>query len=281
MKLITPNSNLFKEVNWSEFSQWSKLSICDVKENYDGKFTSAIDQATLLVSDSLEPSDVIDAMVKNKSFHLVQKNQETFSNKIKVAAELMTQPNKYFDGIGKILLSSVLKKVEFKFSDPKHKKDMKETLLKFVQELGSQNVSESAEAIIEELYMNSILDAPIEAKKKNMQSDKYEKGFQAKITIELGEKDLVISCEDPFGSLDITKFLGRMSEVYSKGAGEVINLKGTGGAGLGCIIMFEHSSCMHIGVDREKKTIVTCVVPLGMSYRQRAQIKKSLHMFVV
>jgi hypothetical protein len=69
-----------------------------------------------------------------------------------------------------------------------------------------------------------------------------------------------------------------MDEVYKKGAGEAMNLREDGGAGLGCVIMFEHCEALFLGVMPGQKTLVSCIVPLGMSYRQRDQVKKSLHL---
>jgi hypothetical protein len=274
LKLVHPQAAIFSEINPQDFSRWDKIKLYDAAE----KNFSEVNLFSILVSDQLEPSDVIHKIVDSGTHHLFQKNKSSFPDDLKTISELVSNPNSYFEEVGASLIRNIKGKIQYSFSSPAEKPKLKEELMKFVDRIKSQNVSESAEAIVEELYMNAMLDAPRESAKNSGVANKYENGEYATMRMYMNDTDLVISCEDPFGSLDIKKFVGRMHEVYKKGAGEVINLKGTGGAGLGCIIMFEHSKAIYLGVRKGKQSVVTCVVPLGLSYRQRAQVKKSMHL---
>jgi hypothetical protein len=129
--------------------------------------------------------------------------------------------------------------------------------------------------------MNAVIDAPREYSRMGNGAKTYQSGMQAKFYLQTSENRLAIACEDPFGALDIEKFIGRMNEVYQKGAGEVINLYRPGGAGLGCVLMFENCISMYLGVSSGKMTLVSCVLPLGVSYRQKAALKKSLHLIQI
>jgi hypothetical protein len=54
-----------------------------------------------------------------------------------------------------------------------------------------------------------------------------------------------------------------------------------GGAGIGCVILFENSVSLIIGVNPGVQAKVTCILPMGVSNRQREKMKKSLHWFHV
>lgn len=274
LKIMNPQSELFKSIDKNDYAQWAQVTLYDAAE----KTFPGMNSQSILVSEILEPSDVVLKMVDSGSNHIFQKNVKGFSEDLKKVCEFVSNPQVYFSNAGKNLLDNTKYSTEFAFSTTAEKSKLKEELMKFVEKIKSQNVHESAEAIIEELYMNAMLDAPREALRLNVPDNKYQTGEKAIMRMFMNDSELVISCEDPFGSLDIKKFVGRMHEVYKKGAGEVINLKGIGGAGLGCIIMFEHAKAIYLGVNKGKQSIVTCVVPLGMSYRQRAQVKKSIHL---
>lgn len=127
--------------------------------------------------------------------------------------------------------------------------------------------------------MNAVFDAPREAVKFGG-SDKQQ---MAEIFLAHSSKSLQISCSDLFGSLDVSKFLRRMNEIYEKGVGNAINLsvERGAGAGIGCVILFENCTSLILGVRHGKITKVTCVIPLGMRSRQREQMKKSLHWFEI
>jgi hypothetical protein len=165
--------------------------------------------------------------------------------------------------------------VVLKFKDSNDKKNLKDSAMTFINEIGSDAVTQAADAIIEELYMNAIIDAPREAQKQNWNLPVNP----SELFLARSDKVLQISCLDYFGSLDVNKVFRRMAEVYEKGAGQAINLNSGSGAGIGCILLFENSSGMVFGVRPKEKTKVTCLVPIGISNRQRAQMKKSLHWF--
>lgn len=230
-------------------------------------------QTTLLISDQLEPNQVVAALIQSSAQHLFQKNGDRFVEEFDSTVQMMKSPADYFSKGVLAILPDPTSHVQISYKSPQDKARMKEESSKFVLSLNSQNAAESAEAIVEELYMNSVIDAPREAKKLGF----AETSESCLMELAANENRLVISCQDPYGSLDTKKFFQRMHEVYVKGAGDAINLTQAGGAGLGCVILFEHSARLILGVDKGKATRVTCVVPVGYSHRQRAQMKKSLH----
>ncbi len=234
----------------------------------------------IVVSNALEPNQVVENLIDKKAAHIVQKNKNHYSEDILIAGNLILDPASYFNSLGSSLVSDPMKELKLEFSGPKDKSTLKSRVFDFLGEVVNQNVTESVEAIFEEMYMNAIIDAPKEAARNGHAVSSYDDGRKSSLHLLMTENKFVITCEDPFGSLLVEKFLLRMKEVYATGAGAAINFR-EGGAGLGCVIMFEHCSHLFLGVIPGQKTVVSCIVPTGLSYRQRANIKKSLHLIKV
>lgn len=228
----------------------------------------------ILVDENLDSKSVVSVLCDHSLKHLVQKNTSLFEEDLWTTGHIANRPELYFSEGAKSLLENSTSSYVIEFTQRPDKVKLKEESNKFVADGGNQSLIEAADAVVEELYMNAMIDAPKEGALRGIPA--YGKGINT-LELERNETRLVISCTDPYGALDVNKFLSRMNEVYSKGAGEVINLRGKGGAGLGCVIMFENSMAMYLGVDKNKCTRVSCVLPIGMNNRQRANVKKSLH----
>lgn len=264
------NDPLFESLEALDESQFPSVTLCRLPHWSGGE-----PEKTIVIEDSMEPAQVVIEAFGKKIPSIIQKNEKRFESDIANAARLKEFSSEYFKSNYTYFSDPVQFMQTLVFSKTEHKAKMKEDALATIEKLNSPAVSQAAESIIEELYMNAVIDAPREAKKMGLTGS----GTDCNIFIAAGEHDLQISCSDPYGALDISKFIARMNEVYEKGAGEVINLTAAGGAGLGCVILFENSYTMILGVESNVITKVTCTIPLGISSRRRAQMKKSLHWF--
>lgn len=276
MKIVHPNSPLLQQLltdGAAELHVGVGCSLADAKLLLPGQ---RLDVQTVLAAEELDPSQVVSHLLDSGVNHLVQKNAKHFTKDICLSFDLLKKAESYFLNPGAFIAGPAEDSVEVTFSTTLDKAGMRRQISQFLAKISSQNVIESAEAVVEELYMNAMLDAPREAAKRGQVNCTYDLGLHSVMRLHLVKDRLIVSCEDPFGSLDHRRFLKRMSEVYKKGAGESINFR-EGGAGLGCVIMFEHSESLYLGVVPGQRTVVSCVIPVGMSYRQRAQVKKSIH----
>ncbi len=271
-------SSLFEGLDWAQISCSPQVQFCDLELIPPEDVKNQNPSKSILVCDNLLPEQVVSTLVDNPFQSLVQKRDSYFLQDLNASGDFLLNPESYFVDGGRRIVSNVENEIEIKFSSTMQKSQLLEQIEEFIGKFGSQNVKESGNAIVEELYMNAMFDAPKEAASKGQKNCSYEDGNSSIIRLFKSEGRLVMTCEDPFGSLDIRKFLKRMDEVYKKGAGDAINLRGEGGAGLGCVIMFEHCEALYLGVIPGQKTLVSCVIPLGLSNRQRAQVKKSLHL---
>lgn len=249
------------------FPEINVYSVKDVGNHSQG--------ASVFIDENLEPDQVVDVITKEDIHHVVQKNQGRFEGSLISTGRLVSALADYFRSDYCFFTDPPLDSLQINFRGPSEKPRLKQELMDFSLKTQSPSVQSSADAVVEELYMNAVIDAPREAARRGQPAvDK-----DCEIFLTRNAQWYQISCSDPYGSLEVRKFLGRMHEVYSKGAGEAINLDNAGGAGLGCVILFEQSSCLILGVEPGIRTKVTCLIPLGVSNRQRAQMKKSLHWF--
>lgn len=242
-----------------------------------GNFDSNQDKADIYIEDSLSPKDVVKAVLDKDIHHLIQINPNYFATDIKSAAPLAKHPENYFKEDYLVIEGDSAKSLKIQINSPDEKKSVLSTVLAFIDTLKSSMVKQAATAVIEELYMNAILDAPKEAALRG--NNKQAQG--PILFIAHNATHLQISCTDHYGSMELKKFVARVHEVYDKGAGESIRFEGDGGAGIGGYLLFENCSTLVVGVKPDQATKVTALIPLKVSHRVLCGMKKSIHGFVV
>ena len=273
MKPHASDRVFFSDLSPELIKAWSSVSVCRLQH-----FESSKAKSSVVVEESLEPSEVVARVKENNVRHLVQKNPDRFDQDLMRAGYLIESSEHYFSKNASMIGEEIDDSLELVFSTNSDKNVLKKATLDFVESLGSQAVNEAANAIIEELYMHAVIDAPKEATKVGLPIS--ARSCELFLAVSHERKSLQISCTDFCGSLEIGKMINRMDEVYQKGAGQVMNMQSeAGGAGIGCVILFENCSSLILGVKRGVQTKVTCLVPIGISNRKRAEIKKNLPWF--
>lgn len=272
MKRWPEESPIYQDIDWKELEP---SSIELLKLEKDSHFSSEEIQNKILVADSLDPEDVLRFMAHFNCEQIIQKRSSCFVHDIQKLQSLKNSSDLYFASGGSVFLQKIENSTEIPFKKSEDKNALMTSITEFTEKFCSGTVQMSVRAIAEELFMNATLDAPREAVKKNIKIDTLPPNL---MRIYKGPDRLLISCEDPYGALPLEKTIQRMDQVYTVGAGTAMNLKAGEGAGIGCVIMFEHSEAMIFGVQPMKKTLVSCLIPLGMSLKQREQLKKSIYL---
>lgn len=226
------------------------------------------------VGEDLPAAEVVRRVAGAGCKSLIQYNAEWFHRDLRGSLELRRDAGAYFARAGALLLGGVEQSWTWSFARREEKYLVKDRLLTAASAV-TEAARESLSLIFEELFMNAVIDAPREAEKRG-----FAPPADATSTMTLtrfGHR-VCLSCRDPYGTLKIPKFVGRMDQVYSQGAGNVINLQSErGGAGLGCVLLFEHSTVLALGVEDGRRTVVSCVLPTQLNHRQKDAVRKGLH----
>lgn len=271
MKILTPESNILKEISEDLLARFPGVNLVDA-----GLFSGELPPNSIVVSDNLEPRQVVEAFSNGVKSHLVQYNRNFFEHDIETTAALIESPELYFGNPGPVVLNQSCKFKSFDFSSKNDKIDLLKNVEIFLAENVTESVQDAAFRIIEELYMNAILDAPVEATKNELAQTSASKK-SAQLTLCLSDHYLSITCKDPYGSLVPVNLLNRLNKVYKEGAGNAMQMKSGQGAGIGCVLMFEQCSALYFGVKKGIATVVSAVISHKLSNKQRAEFKKSFH----
>lgn len=230
---------------------------------------------SICVADNLSPERVLGTVLEKNIHHLLQINSKRETSDLRIAQDSFNLKNSYFES--EFCFFQPVNKNFLPFLGAKEKSILRDKVASCVDHFQSENLTASVFAVFEELYMNAVIDAPREASKLGSPTISKANEF----FIASSADTLQISCSDFYGALNIEKLLLRMHQVLCQGVGESINFKSTGGAGIGCVLLWEQSISLIIGVKAGVQTKVTCILPVGVSNRAREKMKKSLHWFQV
>ena len=150
-----------------------------------------------------------------------------------------------------------------------------------VAEKITRPIEETARTIVDEMFSN-VMQAPIDENGnrifENAKDQKIEMSLGlnafARLTLAHDDDRLLISMEDPCGSLSHEGLWSSLTEAFDPGSAE---LGIPNNARLGMKIMIESCSEFAIVSKKNIMTSVNCSVKLGVSGRDRSQMSKSLH----
>jgi hypothetical protein len=229
---------------------------------------------SILISDQLDIYSVINEINLNKFSAILNKRSPYYVRDVIRTSKIMEKPELYFKDPLKLVFEEVPRSFRINFNKKEDKQRIINEAVYFFKQIRSTMALEAIYAVIEELFMNAVYDAPREAQKLNY-------GLEVKdseLLISHDSELIIISCIDYYGSLNIQKFLNRMQLVTNTGAGDSINMDvDKGGAGIGCYILFNHCLDLIIGVNHGVATRFTCIFPFRMGQKNFSSITKNIH----
>lgn len=242
----------------------------------------------------LSPQEILRFATENGFLHLCQKDGFNFDNEVKVSSNLISDPEAFF----KFPISSILspenvtsenEKQAIRIDQPFDSSAQKRVLLEQIQtymagQKLSQTLIDDVSAVADEFITNAVFNAPFVDMRTNtnpglnrLGSDvKLDPGKAGRLLMAHDETQIVIGCEDPFGSLNLSHYLNKIRTTYLRGPAATMNF-GSGGAGLGSYIIFNAGSSLFFGVKKSRVTLLCCAIPLKMSFKKRVQLPKHLH----
>lgn len=248
----------------------------------------------VITAETLEPAIIVDLVKGGYSFVVQTKEQPSLAW-LEGLGKMVEEKNRFFSLRGRPLLQSEVQRTdEWMLQSASEKTSMLEVLEQLIEDKGNQAFRQAVTAIVQEMTMNALLDAPREAERQGAVSgelaqktsgaphepaQKISSASSIRLSLAWTEDEVLLSCSDPFGSLDPGKLFSRMSLVYEQGMGEVMSYAPGTGAGIGCVLIFESCSVFALGVKPGRETLVCAVVPRFLSNRKRAEVRKSLMFF--
>lgn len=246
------------------------------------------------IAEALEPQEIIRLAVENGFNQICQKTGHEFSKEMAAAQLLARTPQSFFDfPIASIFspdhLSADAEKTfvffDQKFNSTAQKPETLSKLFAAFEKAGiSSSVTQDATMVADEFFTNALFNAPFVDPATNKNPNvvrqntvvNYDGGKEGHLFAAKDEKRLLIGVRDPYGTLDLKFFLGKIKATFDKGPEQTINF-GPGGAGLGSYMIFNVGVSFYFGVLPKHETILCCVIPLGISDRRRAMLPKNLH----
>lgn len=253
-----------------------------------------VDSACVAVCENHEPEAVLRLATDFHLTHICQKNGFEFDSEIRSANVLVESPDVFREfPLASILQPTALNaaserdliRVEEVFDSSMRKRAVLQSLIKGLEsEAISQTMIDDISAVADELFTNAVYNAPFVDLATHLNPGisrhdvdiKYDGRRQGRLFLARRDSRLLIGCEDPFGSLDLMRYLNKIKDAYLRGPTATMNF-GPGGAGLGSYIIFNSGSSLYFGVWPGQATILCAVIPLGLSNRRRVQLPKHLH----
>lgn len=248
---------------------------------------------TILLSEGLTCHDFINLVINNQINHVVQGEaiQEGKNKNLKFAKSIIQDDKKFFDNPVDFMTKNEesrffnddFKVFRYIANNKFDKESTVEALLNDVNKLTLRDsTKESCLLIAEELLMNMVYDAPryfdllpAEVKAKRIP-------FRSSELILIYSSELIVFiASDTYGSVDLNKLLSRLLYCYSTDKIMLNMNEGTGGAGYGCRMVYDHSTSLILAVNPGIQSIVAAILPNGISQSKIKRIDKSLHVFKI
>lgn len=259
-----------------------------------GQIPAGIDAQCIGLAEALTPENVLRFATDNQLKHVCQKQGFEYARELESANAIVNGPDCFRQLPGATILTpydltptseSKLMSVNAFFDGSDHKRDVLELVTREMNlRAHSQTLVEDVISVADELFTNAVYNAPFvdlvtqvnPGISRHDTQVRFESGKRARLFLAEDQTRLVIGCEDPFGSLNLNRWLGKIKDTYVRGPAATMNF-GPGGAGLGSYIIFNAGSSLYFGVWPGQATVLACVIPLRMSLRKRTLLPKHLH----
>lgn len=175
---------------------------------------------------------------------------------------------------------------ELEISSSAERQDINDKVADYLKDLGLRtSLISRCQAVIEELLMNAIYDAPVDSSGKALHNHKsrretivLEKHQKGKLRFATDGLYLAVSVEDPFGAFKKETIFKYLEENYCSVPENMLVHPDKGGAGKGLFIISENSDLVIYNIARGRKTEVIVLFDLNPLKDKK---NTSLHYFEV
>jgi len=300
MNLIKP-SNLLIERYESQLSKVKSQSIKELLKDLividferEKTFVDINPKKTIFVGDENSVHEIIISMRKNRIQHFVQTSRNDFFYDLFASALMLKSPMDFINNPVPFFVTSFKSETEtnetkkkstyYQFNSTKDKDVILSSVSQFFKDHPKiKNLEARGILIVDELMMNSLFNAPINSQRKYLfkywdrrKDVSYPKTAKnARIFLSYDEDRLLISCVDPFGSIDEKELFDCLEEVFLSNS----KVKSTNerSLGLGCKLMIDNSIGFYVVVRKYEQSLVCCTLPVGTGHIEIDKMPKNLH----
>lgn len=245
----------------------------DEPHTSDPKNSLHQDTTTFIYSDSWKENEILGLASTGLFPCLLNSSSPFFESHLRSSLLIQTNPSEFLTNPLPFLFQSEPLSLTLSFHKKSDKLEMMRQFEAFVSLTKSQLALDNVRILFQELFMNALYDAPNEAKKLGFATDKKNR----QMLFAFDTDKLIISCFDPYGSLDPLSLIKRIEKIIHSSTAQVINFDpNKGGAGIGCSLLYRYSSHLSLVVEEGKRTRVTCTIPLKMSQRKFELLEKNI-----
>lgn len=243
------------------------------------------DQNCIRIVKSVQPAEVIGMIGDPSVRHVIQEDGWDFPAELEAAKTMIERPEDFISNPLSVILGrpQLAPGQSFHLSSQLDEKKTK-TLFQFELFLtsltGSRSIADQAMMIADEFYTNAT-----KASKTTDSAGNLSSGANAGLA-NTGQVDffsgtfggrLVIGCRDPFGKLETSTIIERLTSCYQKGVAQSIR-HGTGGAGIGTFMVFDACISYYAMVHKNHHSVVCAVLPLSSKRKDAEGLSKNIHL---
>lgn len=221
-----------------------------------------------------------------KAKHVIQTTSPFRDAELASSIALIEDPDLYFKSPLLVALDpkgqakQPLLRFEQEFWSSRQKSDLIGSLINAVSSFAKpRSLGDDVRQVADEMFMNAIFNAPFEptvAKADRTKEVSYPDQKKGRLSLGVLNDRIALCCEDPFGSLEARKFLGRILYCFDHGVRRAMNFR-DGGAGIGGLLIFEACQSLFIGVKPQVATTIVATFAIGKGSRARRGLPKNLH----
>lgn len=286
--IFSRHVNAFKKRPYPEVENFSdEIHVISSKEKAPKDVPP---EKLIAVGKGMTPRSILDFFIKTGVNHLIQAEEADLGKHLAAAGHLITDTRRFIENPGQCILGFPAGQdhgVRFRVKGSKERQFIHSSISTFVETLPAyETVRESILIISDELVTNAIFNAPRDegnqkqfAKLDRNEDVRLDHGFWAELFVMVDENDLLIGCRDPYGSIDRIPFLKRLANSYPEKKHISINME-KGGAGIGCRMILDHCTSFWVAVEKNKESLVCCVVPLRKRMKSMSESPKTIHISI-
>ena len=256
-------------------------------------------EAIIGIASDADPTQLLDLALNSGLKHVCQFSNLHLERELNTSASMLVSPEGFITHPLSTILSPTLatdkneqglRQFEMKFSKAAEKQELLAKLDEFLrQHIRADSLIDELKSVVDELFTNAVYNAPftdhstgdLNEMDRTDNTVAMPAGNEGVIFAGTLDKQIVVGCTDPFGSLKIEGLLRRILKCYEDGVANSMRMDGKGGAGIGSYMVYNTAASYYVGVEPGISTTVCCSLPTNMSSRKRGQIAKNMHFFEI